>query len=275
MASEAVLSSSAAALLLSLSLLFFAMAPHAHLHPPWSPASGACPVDALKLGVCANVLDGLIHAKVGKTPEEPCCSLIDGLVDLEAAGCLCTAIKANVLGIHLNLPINLSLLLNYCGKQSPTAHWQSRLSSTAAAMSFSVTRTNRSLVAPCRVTPTGSLGLSAIDRVPGLRHMVRSLHVFRHGREPARVIREALSKALVKYYPFAGRFVDDPEGGGEVRVACTGEGAWFVEAKAGCSLEDVKYLDLPLMIPEDALLPEPCPGLNPLDLPLMLQVADE
>ncbi|CAL9073587.1 unnamed protein product, partial [Musa textilis] len=95
-------------------------APHAHLHPPWSPASGACPVDALKLGVCANVLDGLIHAKVGKAPEEPCCSLIDGLVDLEAAVCLCTAIKANVLGIHLNLPINLSLLLNYCGKQSPT-----------------------------------------------------------------------------------------------------------------------------------------------------------
>ncbi|XP_064992148.1 acyl transferase 4-like [Musa acuminata AAA Group] len=155
-----------------------------------------------------------------------------------------------------------------------TAHWQSRLSSAAAAMSFAVTRTCRSLVTPSGVTPTGSLGLSAIDRVPGLRHMVRSLHVFRHGREPARVIREALSKALVKYYPFAGRFVDDPEGGGEVRVACTGEGAWFVEAKADCSLEDVKYLDLPLMILEDELLPKPCPGLNPLDLPLMLQVTE-
>ncbi|RRT61063.1 hypothetical protein B296_00004894 [Ensete ventricosum] len=96
--------------------------PRAHLHRPRShpTASGACPVDALKLGVCANVLDGLIHAKAGKPPKEPCCSLVDGLVDLEAAVCLCTAIKANVLGIHLNLPINLSLLLNYCGKQSPT-----------------------------------------------------------------------------------------------------------------------------------------------------------
>ncbi|RWW23833.1 hypothetical protein GW17_00011903, partial [Ensete ventricosum] len=99
--------------------------------------------------------------------------------------------------------------------------------SVAAAMSFAVTRTSRSFIAPCEATPRGSLGLSVIDRVPGLRHMVRSLHVFRHGREPARVIREALSKALVKYYPFAGRFVDDPDGGGEVRVACTGEGAWF------------------------------------------------
>uniref|UniRef100_A0A804HV67 Uncharacterized protein n=1 Tax=Musa acuminata subsp. malaccensis TaxID=214687 RepID=A0A804HV67_MUSAM len=106
-------------------------------------------------------------------------------------------------------------------------------------MSFAVTRTSRSFVAPCEETPRGSLGLSFIDREPVFRYVVRSLHVFRHGREPARVIREALSKALVKYYPFAGRFADDPDGGGEVRVACTGEGVWFVEAKTDCSLEDM------------------------------------
>ncbi|XP_062180699.1 14 kDa proline-rich protein DC2.15-like [Phragmites australis] len=34
--------------------------------------------------------------------HDPCCSLLDGLVDLEAAICLCTAIKANNLGINLN-----------------------------------------------------------------------------------------------------------------------------------------------------------------------------
>ncbi|RWW08727.1 hypothetical protein GW17_00027819 [Ensete ventricosum] len=135
-------------------------------------------------------------------------------------------------------------------------------------MSFAVTRTSRSFIAPCEATPRSSLGLSVIDRVPALRHMVRSLHVFTHGREPARVIREALSKALVKYYPFAGRFVDDPDGSGEVRVVCTGEGAWFVEAKTDCSLEDVKYLESPLMIPEDELLPK-----SSLDVPLMMQVA--
>ncbi|RZS12237.1 hypothetical protein BHM03_00043649, partial [Ensete ventricosum] len=135
-------------------------------------------------------------------------------------------------------------------------------------MSFAVTRTSRSFIAPCEATPRSSLGLSVIDRVPALRHMVRSLHVFTHGREPARVIREALSKALVKYYPFAGRFVDDPDGSGEVRVVCNGEGAWFVEAKTDCSLEDVKYLESPLMIPEDELLPK-----SSLDVPLMMQVA--
>ncbi|TVU00454.1 hypothetical protein EJB05_54096, partial [Eragrostis curvula] len=34
--------------------------------------------------------------------------------------CLCTAIKGNILGIDLNLPIDLSLILNHCGKTPPT-----------------------------------------------------------------------------------------------------------------------------------------------------------
>jgi len=84
---------------------------------PRSP--GGCSLDLLKLGVCADVL-GLIKAQVGTPPALPCCSLLQGLVDLEAAVCLCTAIKANVLGIQLNLPINLSLILNYCGKSVPS-----------------------------------------------------------------------------------------------------------------------------------------------------------
>ena len=69
--------------------------------------------------MCANVLD-LIKAKVGVPPlNDRCCPLLNGLVDLDAAVCLCTAIKANVLGIRLNLPIDLSLILNNCGKICP------------------------------------------------------------------------------------------------------------------------------------------------------------
>ena len=84
-----------------------------------TPASfGKCPRDALKLGMCANLL-GLIKAKVGVPPTEPCCPLLEGLVDLEAALCLCTAIKGEVLGIKLNLPVDLSLILNHCGKTVP------------------------------------------------------------------------------------------------------------------------------------------------------------
>ena len=90
--------------------------------PPPSPPSGGgnkCPIDALKLGVCANVLN-LLKLKVGVPASEECCPLLGGLVDLDAAVCLCTAIKANVLGININVPVDLVLLLNYCHKTCPS-----------------------------------------------------------------------------------------------------------------------------------------------------------
>ncbi|KAF9685692.1 hypothetical protein SADUNF_Sadunf03G0080700 [Salix dunnii] len=87
--------------------------------PTPSPSGGKCPKDALKLGVCADLLGSLLNVTVGKPPVQPCCSVIQGLLDLEAAVCLCTAIKANVLGINLNIPVSLSLLLNVCGKKVP------------------------------------------------------------------------------------------------------------------------------------------------------------
>ncbi|GFZ01944.1 bifunctional inhibitor/lipid-transfer protein/seed storage 2S albumin superfamily protein [Actinidia rufa] len=88
--------------------------------PPTPPTKATCPKDTLKLGVCADVLKSLVNVVVGTPPKTPCCSLIEGLADLEAAVCLCTAIKANVLGINLNVPVSLSLLLNYCGKSVPS-----------------------------------------------------------------------------------------------------------------------------------------------------------
>ncbi|XP_058223082.1 14 kDa proline-rich protein DC2.15-like [Rhododendron vialii] len=87
---------------------------------PTTPSSATtCPRDALKLGVCIDLLGGLINVVVGTPPTAPCCSLIQGLADLEAAVCLCTVIKANILGINLNIPLSLSLLLNVCGKNVP------------------------------------------------------------------------------------------------------------------------------------------------------------
>ncbi|XP_054808312.1 lipid transfer protein EARLI 1-like [Prosopis cineraria] len=95
--------------------------PRPNPNPNPSPfgGSGTCPRDALKLGVCANVLNGLLNVTLGKPPVTPCCSLIQGLADLEAAVCLCTALKANILGINLNIPISLSLLLNVCSRNVP------------------------------------------------------------------------------------------------------------------------------------------------------------
>lgn len=120
------------ALLLSLNLIFFTLVsstyvpcppppPKSHNHHKHPPApKPTCPRDTLKLGVCANVLNDLVHLVVGTPPKTPCCSLIKGMVDLEAAVCLCTAIKANILGINLNVPVSLSLLLNFCGKKVPS-----------------------------------------------------------------------------------------------------------------------------------------------------------
>ncbi|KAJ8900260.1 hypothetical protein K2173_024900 [Erythroxylum novogranatense] len=119
------------ALLLSLNILFFTLVSSHHVSCPTptspktpkpspSPAKPTCPRDALKLGVCADLLNGLVHLVVGTPPKTPCCSLLEGLADLEAAVCLCTAIKAGVLGINLNVPVSLTLLLNYCGKGVPT-----------------------------------------------------------------------------------------------------------------------------------------------------------
>lgn len=102
------------ALFFSFNILFFSLS-----SATTPPSYGSCPIDTLKLGVCADLL-GLLNVIIGSPPTKPCCSLIEGLVDLEAAVCLCTAIKANVLGIVLNVPVKLSLLLNVCGKKVPS-----------------------------------------------------------------------------------------------------------------------------------------------------------
>ena len=125
--------SSPIALLLLLNLLFFTMVsstyvpcpppppkPHEPTPSRQQPSLPKCPKDTLKLGVCADLLDDLVHLVIGSPPKSPCCTLIQGLVDLEAAVCLCTAVKARALGLKIDLSVSLSLLLNYCGKKVPS-----------------------------------------------------------------------------------------------------------------------------------------------------------
>ncbi|RCV06702.1 hypothetical protein SETIT_1G184400v2 [Setaria italica] len=89
------------ALFLALSVLALA---RYYAPVPTPPSSGgSCPINVLKLEVCANVLN-LLKLNIPI---------------LDAAVCLCTAIKAKILGIKLNVPIDLRLLLNHCGKVCP------------------------------------------------------------------------------------------------------------------------------------------------------------
>uniref|UniRef100_A0A2N9FSI4 Bifunctional inhibitor/plant lipid transfer protein/seed storage helical domain-containing protein n=1 Tax=Fagus sylvatica TaxID=28930 RepID=A0A2N9FSI4_FAGSY len=111
------------AAILVISLLFFSTLSSAcntcgRFLTPSPPPPASCPRDTLKLGVCADLL-GLINLQLGSPLSSQCCALISGLADLEAALCLCTTIKANVLGINLNVPITLSLILSACQKSVP------------------------------------------------------------------------------------------------------------------------------------------------------------
>ncbi|XP_074559856.1 myricetin 3-O-glucosyl 1,2-rhamnoside 6'-O-caffeoyltransferase AT1-like [Curcuma longa] len=98
------------------------------------------------------------------------------------------------------------------------------------------------LVAPCEPTPCATLPLSSIDHALELVFMVmveiisvypnnnREHRLHGMSLSAAKVIREALAKALVLYYPVAGHLVSSD--GDHVEVACNDEGVWFVEAMA-------------------------------------------
>ncbi|KAI9096283.1 hypothetical protein K1719_026002 [Acacia pycnantha] len=111
----------ATSLLLTLNLLFFIMLSSCARTPPPPPPPSSqqahCPIDVLKLGVCADLLNS-VNVTIGSPPATPCCSLLDGLVDLDAAVCLCGAIEANVLGIDVDVSGSLDVILKKCGKNA-------------------------------------------------------------------------------------------------------------------------------------------------------------
>ncbi|GAA0172685.1 transferase [Lithospermum erythrorhizon] len=141
--------------------------------------------------------------------------------------------------------------------------------SISKKMDFSLTRSNGNLVAPINPTPSEVLDLSFIDKLPVLRCYARTLHVFKHGPNAAQIIRMGLSKALVPYYPLAGRLKESEN---ELQIDCSGEGVWFVEASADCKLDDVDYFDDAMTIPYDKLLPEYLPEGTRVDPLVLVQV---
>ncbi|KAI7995276.1 hypothetical protein LOK49_LG11G01488 [Camellia lanceoleosa] len=90
--------------------------------PAAPPVNPFCPIDTLKLGACVDLLGGVVNLVIGSPPSSQCCAVLEGLVDLEVAVCLCTAIKANVLGINLDIPVALSLIISTCGKSIPPGY---------------------------------------------------------------------------------------------------------------------------------------------------------
>ncbi|KAL6650424.1 hypothetical protein ACP70R_009349 [Stipagrostis hirtigluma subsp. patula] len=121
-------------------------------------------------------------------------------------------------------------------------------------MRFVVTKPSLpELVVPSEPTPAGKLPLTSTDK-SRLFVSFTSFHIFESPiHEPAATIRRALSKALVHYYPVAGRVAVGAGGDHDHHIACTGDGVAFVAATASCTLQDIKFLGAPPAIPPDDL----------------------
>ncbi|CAI0397235.1 unnamed protein product [Linum tenue] len=96
------------------------------------------------------------------------------------------------------------------------------------------------LVPPAQKTPAGMYFLSNLDYCDMIIYTFYTYNKSTEkGNEMAgEVMRDALSKVLVHYYPVAGRLTVDGSDG-RFAVDCTGDGAVFVEAEADCELGSV------------------------------------
>ncbi|GJN33969.1 hypothetical protein PR202_gb22600 [Eleusine coracana subsp. coracana] len=101
------------------------------------------------------------------------------------------------------------------------------------------------LVAPSEETPRRTLWLSNLDlAVPKTHTPLVYYYPKPEGADdgsppffdPAR-LREALARALVPFYPLAGRLATGP--GGRIEIDCTGEGALFSVARADFTGDEV------------------------------------
>ncbi|KAJ4846130.1 hypothetical protein Tsubulata_000837 [Turnera subulata] len=106
---------------------------------------------------------------------------------------------------------------------------------TATSLAFKVVRHEPELIPPAQPTPRELKPLSEIDDQEGLRAEMDFVQFYGSNpsmeyRDPAKNMREAIAKALVFYYPFAGRLREGPNR--KLMVECTGEGVVFVEAEA-------------------------------------------
>ena len=162
---------------------------------------------------------------------------------------------------------------------------------------FTVTKLSEGPVRPSADTPSETLSLAWVDRYPTHRGLVESTHIYcsddvakttllppapaagaaeaddalaptkkevtTKQKSPAAVVRGALADALVHYSPFAGRIVEDVPG--RPAVLCSAEGVYFVEAAANCTLADVNFLERPLLLAKEQLVPCPTPDLWPVE----------
>lgn len=115
------------------------------------------------------------------------------------------------------------------------------MASQSTCVVFTVRRLEPELVVPAKPTSNESKLLSDIDDQESFRFHIPVIQFYRYnstmqGKDPVMIIRDALAKALVYYYPLAGRLREGPNR--KLTVDCTGEGALFIEADADVTLDE-------------------------------------
>ncbi|XP_058752065.1 benzyl alcohol O-benzoyltransferase-like [Vicia villosa] len=123
----------------------------------------------------------------------------------------------------------------------------------AQSLVFTVRRRAPELITPAKPTPHETKLLSDIDDQDGLRLQIPVIQFYSYdpnmiGKDPVEVIRKALAKTLVFYYPFAGRLREGP--GRKLMVDCNEEGVLFIEADADVTLKqfgDALHPPFPLL----------------------------
>ncbi|KAL3845076.1 hypothetical protein ACJIZ3_002479 [Penstemon smallii] len=142
-----------------------------------------------------------------------------------------------------------------------------------ANLTFNVTRQNPQLIPPAKSTPHEFKPLSDIDDQEGLRFQIPVIQFYpknpsMEGKDPVDIIRQAIAKALVFYYPFAGRLRE--AAARKLVVETTGEGVMFIEADADVTLKEFgDTLQPPFPCLEELLYDVPGSG-EVLNCPLLL-----
>nr|XP_043606615.1 shikimate O-hydroxycinnamoyltransferase-like [Erigeron canadensis] len=103
-----------------------------------------------------------------------------------------------------------------------------------------ITIRESTMVKPAKETPKTTLWNSDLDLLVGDDH-TQTVYFYRpngvvHKFFDAKVMKEALSKVLVAFYPIGGRFKKDEDG--RIEIDCQGQGVLFVEAESDGSLDD-------------------------------------
>ncbi|XP_073119494.1 shikimate O-hydroxycinnamoyltransferase-like [Henckelia pumila] len=106
-------------------------------------------------------------------------------------------------------------------------------------MTMKINVKKSTLVAPAESTPDGSHWISDVDVVAPDTHTYTVYFYLPTGAEDffaAAVLKEALGRVLVQFYPLAGRLKRDENG--RIQIDCNAEGVLFVEAECDGVVDD-------------------------------------